>query len=249
MNPSFPITVNLADLTRDCEVTFEAVGDAASVVTLVEAFETAVQAGMFSSRMPPGVMLNVLSADVSDTKVRRSWRLSGVQPGAFCILLNMLEMAHHVVAPLESVLLASPPDRGQRMSLTELLQTPFPTRADKLPFNLTAEMDLEGSREPVIRVEFQQEAGDSECAALDNLFAVWDRVVINGGYLRTMDDRDEEVDPEEAVSSRQTYLAGANVVEHLFYEFIGAAEAYDALVNMVAAVHYTLSPVASLEIG
>ena len=136
MTPSFPVSVNLADLTHDCEVTFEAVGDVVSIVTLVDTFKAAVQAGMFSSRMPPGVMLNVLSADVSDTRVRRSWRLSGVQPGAFCVLLNMLEMAHHVIAPLESVLLASPPDRGQRMSFTELLQTPFPVQPSRLPFDL-----------------------------------------------------------------------------------------------------------------
>jgi hypothetical protein len=97
-------------------------------------------------------------------------------------------------------------------------------------------------------LEFRGDINDEELATLVPSFIAWDSVIIRGGYLEDFGDRDPGIDIAESLSSQQTYLASPNTVEHLFYEFIGAAAAFDALINMAINLHTTFRPLTSFEI-
>lgn len=254
LRPSFPAEVNIVDSPGQSDVLFEAVAEtpasAVEVMRAAEAFETAARAGMFS-RDPAAqrIPIEAVSAErPSERRVRYEWRVVGIQPGAFRVLLNMLEVVHRFFGPLESVHLSSTIGHGERMNLDGVLKAPFPGTMARPPFSVVLKPNLEDSKEPLIRLEFQREVHDGEIETLLPLFVAWDNIIIRGGYLNDVEDRYSDVDVEESLSGQQTYLAAPNTVEHLFYEFIGAAAAYDALVNMAVRIHHTLRPLATFEI-
>ncbi|MGH9350078.1 MAG: hypothetical protein ACRD26_22720 [Vicinamibacterales bacterium] len=254
MKPSFPAEVEIIDAPGESDVVFEATGKAqasiAEAARGAEAFEGAARVGMFSKE--PAVRRSAIER-VSmerprEQSVRYVWKARDIQPGAYRTLLNMLEIGHHFSGPLESVRLVSASGHGTRLNLSGLLNTPFPARSSRLPFELVLKPNLEDSKEPLIRMEFQREIHDDELKTLEPLFLAWDSIVIRGGYLNDLTDRYPDVDIEESLSGQQTYLAAPNTVEHLFYEFIGAAAAYDALVNAAVVVHHAGRPLSSFEI-
>ena len=97
-------------------------------------------------------------------------------------------------------------------------------------------------------MEFQRDISDDELVTILPLFWAWDNVVIRGGYLEELEDRDADLDIEASLASQQTYLTSPNTVEHLFYEFVGQEAAFDALINMAIRLHYIFCPLTSFEI-
>lgn len=254
MRPSFPAEISIADSPEPFDVEFAAMAEApaslAAVVRVVEAFLVATRVGMFSKE--PSVdrigIEPVSAARASERAVRYLWRVGGVQLGSFRVLLNMLEVIHHVDGPLALVSLRSTTGYGERMNTDRIVKVPFPVRSVDLPFPVAFKQNLENSRDPVVRVEFETKTDDRDVDVLVPLFLAWDRIVVHGGYLNALEDRDLDVDVDESLSGQQTYLAATNSVEHLLYEFVGSAAAYDALVNLAVRIHCTFRPLASLEV-
>jgi hypothetical protein len=253
--PSFASEVRIAEPLVSSEVFLEVAADraetASEVARAAQAFEIAARTGMFSvepAGRPPSI--EVVSVDVDrPDRVRRVWRVDRVQVGAFRVLLNMLEVIHVCSGPLSFVRLVSMKGHGDTLSVDRLIATPFPMRGKELPFALTLKRNLEESEEPLVRMEFGNSVSDSQLEVMVPLLVAWDAIVIRGGFFNDADDRLPDTNVEESLEGQQTYLAAPNVVEHLFYEFIGAAAAYDALINVAVRIHHTVAPLTSFEIG
>lgn len=252
--PPLRAEVGIADSAGESEVMFEAVAKSSlsemtEVAQIAQAFASAVRTGMFSRALANTTPIETVAVEgPANGKYRCQWKVRGIQAGAYRVLLNMLEVMHHFSEPLESIRLSMPTRQGKKMNRQDVMNAPFPGQIFEPPFKLQVKKNLVDSREPLIRLEFQREINDEELAALVPLFVAWDSIIIRGGYLEDLEDRDADVNIEESLSSQQTYLASPNTVEHLFYEFIGPKAAFDALINVAVNLHTTFCPLTSFEI-
>jgi hypothetical protein len=253
VRPSYPLKVSVADSPGQFDVVLDVTGETAAalpaIARVAEAFLGAARTGMFSQQPElnrPGVEL--VSSDRHERQARFLWRVGGVQLGAFRVLLNMLEVVDHVEGRLASVSLLSGTGYGERMNAERLVNSPFPSSGAELPFPVSLKRNRDNSREPMIRITFSSAISDADVEALTPWFVTWDRIVALGGYVEALDDRDPDIDVDESLSGQQTYVAARDTIEHLFYEFVGVREAYDAIVNMTVRVHHVYRTVASLEI-
>lgn len=249
--PTYAAEVGIVDFLGVAAVVFEAATQVPSPALLrtVEAFEAAAQAGMFS-RHPAAttVPMQVEGGGVSQPqRVRRAWRVTGMQIGAWRVLLSMLDALHHEIAPLAYVRLVSSDIAEPRLAWHDVIRSPFPRRSAALPFDLRIDRSLEDTSEPLIRLTFERDIDDAALQQLIPLFAAWDRLVLCGGYVQDPDDRDPVSDIEERLGTQQTYLAARDTVEHLLYEEVGVAAAFDAVVNMAVKLDLGFGRVAALE--
>jgi|GEM_PF-2079837 len=252
--PPFLSEVKIADIPGESQVLFEAETKLSSPVTdivqVVDAFESAANFSMFSKK--PTAKMKTIAVDSVESqgqgRIRYLWRVTGIQVGAYRVLLNMLEVTHHFSEQLERIRLISTLDRGKRMNRNDLLSTSFPGMAGKPPFVLRYNSNRIDYREPLIRLEFKRDISDDELVKILPFFLAWNNVVIRGGYLKKLEHRDADLDIEASLASQQTYLAAPNTVEHLFYDFVGQKAAFDALINMSIRLHYFFCPLSSFEI-
>lgn len=251
---SFMSEVDIADFPGESQVLFEAKTKLSSpvkdIAQAVDAFVSAANFGMFSKE--PTAKIKPIVVDSVESQgqgiIRYMWKVTGIQVGAYRVLLNMLKAIHHFSEPLERIRLISTLVRGKRMNRNDLLSASFPGKAGKPPFALRYNSNLADYREPLIRLEFKRDIRDDELLTILPLFFAWDNVVIRGGYLEELEDRDADLDIEAGLASQQTYLAAPNTVEHLFYDFVGQKAAFDAIINMAIRLHYFFCPLASFEI-
>jgi len=243
--------VEVVDLPGESQVLFEAEtklpSAAKDIAPAVDAFISAANFGMFSKE--PTAKIKPIEVESFETQgqgiIRYLWKVNGVQVGAYRVLINMLEAAHHFSTQLERIRLISIPDQGKRLNWDDFLSTSFPGKAFKPPFLLRYISNLE---EPLIRLEFQRDISDDELVTILPPLIAWDNLVIRGGYLEELEDRNADLDIEESLATQQTYLASPNTVEHLYYDFIGQEAAFDALINMAIRLHYLFCPLLSFEI-
>lgn len=249
--PSYATEIGIVDFLGPAEVVFEAeaVMPVPALVRIVESFEAAAHASMFSMHpTATTVSMRVIPGGWSEaSRVRRVWWVEGIQAGAWRVLLNMLDTMHHVAAPLASVRLLSTDIAEPRLIWRDVMRLPFPSRSATLPFELEVERSMEDTSEPLIRLAFLREVDDAALQRLASMFSAWDNLVVRGGYWENLRDREAIPDVEESLSSQQTYLAAADTVEHLLYEQIGDAAAFDALVNMAFKLNLSFGRVASLQ--
>jgi len=252
--PRFSSQIDIADSPGESRVNFEARTKLSlpdnEVQQIVGAFVSAANFGMFSKE--PAAAARTIQVESQESVEggggRIAWSVTGMQIGAYRVLLNMLEAAHYASKLLDLVRLTSAPSGGKRFSKDDLLTSPFPAKTNNPPFELRVGQNLAYCREPLIRLEFKRRISDEETARLFPPFLAWDNVVLRGGYLEDLEDRKAELDIEEELTSPRTYLAAPNTVEHLFYEFEGQAAAFDAVINMAIRLHHTFCPLAAFEI-
>ena len=252
LRPTFPLDAALVASGLSemyLEVSPRVVEDAFEVAKVADAFEAAVAAGMFAFDPALGERLIVRSADqvAPGGTLRRSWQLTNVQSSAVRVLLNMLEILHQYTAPLGWVRVICR-GTGPALGLEQALHGPFPLGSTP-PFPVSFKPNLEDSKEPLLRIEFRSPVTDADVKIAETMCRAWDALVIRGAFYSEIDDRYPDLDVEASVSGQQTYLADANTVEHLFYEFIGAAAAYDAFVNGVIRLHHRYLAVAAVEVA
>jgi hypothetical protein len=250
---SFPADINVIDSVGQLDVVFEAIAEQASsidgVARVTDAFVAATRTGMFAKDPGmDGVWVEREADRVGERELRCVWRMAGVQPGAFRVLLNMLEVSHHLDGALTTVSLRSTAGHGERMNAERIMARKFPSSGPDVPFQVVRKRNLDNSTEPLVRLVFETEVADSTVEALMPLLLAWDRIVVLGGYLNALGDRDADIDVDASLAGQQTYVAAPDTIEHLFYEFVGAAAAYDAVVNLGVRIHHRFGRVASLEI-
>jgi hypothetical protein len=252
--PSYPAQVSITSSLAPTEFTFEAVcGDPSAVQAVIQAttaFERAIRVGMFSTRIAEqGSLIETdLMNPTDDPRVRCVWRTTDLQPAAFRVLLEMLETIHRFSGPVESVrLLGRSTAPGHLLDVRHIWHGGFPSRVEQTPFPMMLKHRLDESEEPLVRLEFDRDVVDSEFQAVAQALLAWDTLVVRGGYFHQVGDW-EPRDVDESLSDAQTYLAAPNTIEHLLYEFIGAAAAFDALINMAARFHYLLHPLATFSV-
>jgi hypothetical protein len=253
--PPLRAEVGIGDFAGESDVTFEAAVKSSSskmteVVQIAQAFAAAAGTGMFSQ----GLAANTRPIETAAMEgpamgnFRCQWKVRGIQAGAYRVLLNMLDVMHHFSDPLESIRISTPSRLDKQLNWKEVMNAPFPGIIINPPFKLQLKPNLANSRDPLIRLEFQREVKDEELARLVPLFIAWDNIIIRGGYLEDLGDRDADINIEESLASQQTYLASPTTVEHLFYEFIGAKAAFDALINIAINLHVAFRPLTSFGI-
>jgi hypothetical protein len=251
---SFLSEVDIADSAGESRVIFVVETKeplpAGDVDEVVNTFVSAANLGMFSKEPIAPTTPIVVDSRESQAQgvIRYVWKVTGMQVGAYRVLLNMIEATHNISAPLKRIRLVSTLNQGSRTNGTDFLNAPLSIKPGKPPFSVLCDRNLADCREPLIRLEFRRAISDDELMILTPLFIAWDDVVIRGGFVDAVQDIDADLPIEAALASAQTYLATPDTVEHLFYDFVGGKAAFDALLNIVIRLHFVFSPLASFEI-
>jgi hypothetical protein len=209
-------------------------------------FLTSADAGMFAGdRVPPAQsLLQVVARESDANQVRYHWRIRGVDPGAFRILLNLLcESSRRMEALDEVTLKGASPSSGDKR-LQAILASPFPGRAKDVPFELPLREYFFESHDPVIRIECQRALADEEFDQIKTMLESWDHILALGGYLDAP-ARQAGFFPYPG----ELYLVEPTVVEHLISGFDGPEETYNAVIAMAVKLHSTICPLIALEIG
>lgn len=246
-----PTDIDIIDSPGESRVLFSAETNSpgTSVSQIVDAFVSAASAGMFSK--DPTAATKAIVVESAERSVghrqQHSWRVTGLQAGAYRVLLNMLHVAHQLTGPVEGIWLSSTTGSGPRLNTADVMN-PLSIRAAKPPFVLLCRRDLRECREPLFRLEFKRPITDEELEVLCPLFLAWDNVAIRGGFVDQLQEEDVDLEIEAALAAQQTYLAAPNIVEHLFDEFVGGPPAFYAFLNMTMRLHSEFCALESLEI-
>ncbi|MCF6362766.1 MAG: hypothetical protein L3J88_05365 [Gammaproteobacteria bacterium] len=253
--PFLQAEVDIIDIPGKSQIIFEAQAQTSSQVTeitkIAEVFVSAANFGMFS--MDPAAATKTIEIDLVEYPreglIRYVWNISGIQVGAYRVLLNMLKVANELSGLIQYTRLISTYESGKRLSKEDIQNISFPSKAKTQPFALQYNGNLAGNREPVIRLTFERNISDEELSMLFPIFVSWDNLVVRGGYLEKFADIDAELDVEAvALAPQQTYLATQCTVEHLLYEFVGHEAAFEAIINAAHRLHYVFCPLVSIEI-
>jgi hypothetical protein len=252
-SPAFSLMIDIVDSASVSQLTLavetKSPRPTAPIEDTIAAFVVATNTGMFSKT--PSAQTTPIIVEASESSAERCeyvWRSTGVQMGAYRVLIGMLDAANQLGAELESVRLVSSADRGARLTTRDLIDPPLTIKAARPPFDTRVRGNLKDFREPLIRLEFSRAITDDELRTLSPLFSAWDSVAIRGGFLDTESTEDRDLDIDAALASPQTYLAAPNTVEHLFDDFIGGEAAFRAVLNMATKIHTAFCPLTSLEI-
>jgi len=246
--------IDIVDNPHGVQLVLEAEGTLAAAVTeiedIVEALVAAANFGMLSiAPTTRGKSLEIKTVDnPTDNMVRYVLTATGLQVGAYKVLLNQVEVAHRLSGLLTTFRLVETSGRGQRLNRSDVENAPFPRRAPRLPFTFRAEGNLFNNRQPVIRFNFKRDISDGELDLLTPGFRAWDNLVVRGGFLEDFTDVVDDVDVAAGLSSTLTYMAGGSTVEHVLYDFIGVEAAFDAIINMAHRMNQVLYPLESVEI-
>jgi hypothetical protein len=249
--PPYVVDVALSGYLGAARVILEvrtfAVSGAFDILRISQCFEAAAACGMFSTHATATtVPIERISFGQPDPgTVRGVWTVTGLAAGAYRVLLNMLDAAHHGATPLAFVHLHSVDSDRDKLDWERVMDCPYPAAPPAVPFDLNVRRRLEDSADPLLRIEFERALMPEDADSLAARFMAWDGLIVRGGYLEELDDAVPDI--EASLSSSQTYLAAPDTVEHLLYEFVGAREAYDAVINMVLLLHLKMGAVAALE--
>jgi len=249
---SLQAEVDIVDIPGKYQVIFEAETKKSSQVTeitkIVEVFVSAANFGMFST--DPAAVTKTIEVDSIESQregvIRYVWNVTGIQVGAYRVLLNMLEVANDLSGLLQRIRLISTDDRGRRLNRDDIHSISFPSKAGTLPFTLQYNCNLADNKEPVIRLIFESDISDDELLTLFPLFISWDNIVVRSGYLEEFADIDAELDVGAGLASQQTYLTTQCTVEHLLYEFVGHEAAFESLINAAHRLHHVFCPLVSI---
>src|SRR5438105_3502676 len=123
---SFLSEVDIVDSAGECQLMFAAEARppmlASDIEEVVDAFVSAANFGMFSK--DPTAPTKPIIVDSSEShapeRVQYCWRVTGIQVGAYRVLLNMFEAARRISGPLEKVRINSVAGSGSRVTTTDL---------------------------------------------------------------------------------------------------------------------------------
>jgi len=231
-------------------------------------FATAANGGLFSGdrARPTESLLEVLAREMEAGRIRYRCKVRAIDPGGFQILLRLLSEISRRFEPLREVSLTGTSPTTGGMTFQAVLACPLPASAPTLPFELRVGDYSFQTRDPVIRMEFQQAVQDDQFDRIKVLMDAWDNILMLGGYPAGLEPDDEEPESRDAASPTaaetkaepeageffvmpgEFYLAEPTVLEHLLHGFEGPEEAYNAVINLAVKLHATGCPLVALEI-
>jgi len=243
--------VDLIDASEPMEVSLdvEAVDPAASlepVRRVTDIVATAINAGMFAAHRttPEASGCEALVTALEAGTARQVWRMTGVAPGTYKILLSMLAVVHQYQIPLARIRLRSAPGRGSRLALPDITAAPYPKRTDRVEFEVKLPRIRDELTDPRLRIVFAEDIGDSALDLFERTFTAWDHLITHGGYFHAADEL--ELDDENVLG--ETYMLSEDTVEHTLETDVGSPEAFDAVINMAVRFHRTLHRVIRFEL-
>jgi hypothetical protein len=252
---SFRVQVDIEDTPDESRVHFladaEAPLPAEAIDAVVQVFATAARWGMFSCN--PASSTIPMRADVTTLELGVehcaflliAW---GLQPCVWNVMLNMLHHDAAIVSVLTSVRLKSAAGDSRRIDTVGILDAPCSVAAVRPGIAVRSRRNLRDCREPVIRIEFQDDLTDDDLKRLAPAFLAWDDLVTRGGFVEDFGHNGGQTYLAKHLPPQQTYLAAPNVVEHLLYGYSGEADGFNAIVNLAARLNALFRPVVSLEI-
>lgn len=247
--PPVPFTLHAAvtETLGEVPFTLEVVGTGADSTqegmrSAVALFVRAGEFGMFgglplASTRPPLVLEEL----EWDGNLRYTGTATGLSPGAFRVLLNLLIVCHHRAGPLHAVHLMATAALGRTYRGEELLAVPYPGRVSSLAFPVEVDDEVEFVTDPAIRVRFQRPP-DEEFEAIKEQIETWDALIVQGGVWNTT------LPDEPPFFPVATYRLSSHVIEHTLSGFMAPADVYDLLINMVAKLDQAICPVEALEV-
>jgi hypothetical protein len=208
---------------------------------VISAFRDAVSIGMFGDC----AVLETNAQEPSGVgSVRQRWRVAGLQPGAYRVLLDMLEAVHSHALPLASLRLSVASPMRPALDWRTVQALPYPPVSQKADFVVRLREDIDEAKEPVIRLAFASDVADEIFETLSSMFLVWDDLVLLGGFRSDFG----ALECDSGAIDRQTYMVSRDTVEHILYWVVGDGAAFDALVNVATRVHATACPLLAIEV-
>lgn len=217
------------------------------VESAVRLFQATVELGMYSTAFAASTapVFEIVDAGASLGGVfRQHWQVRGFSHHAFRVFLNLMRVIHYRQVPLESIRLQSPAASDAMVDGTMLLSAAYPARAEPLPFPLQILRRLDGIKSPCLRLDLASDINDPQFARFEAALSTWDHLVMRGGYEGDF----VELDLDDSVVIAETYMTAPRTLEHMLHDTIPLAQAFDALLNMIARLHMTVCPVMSIEI-
>jgi hypothetical protein len=236
-------------------------------------FATAANGGLFSGdrARPTESLLEVHARDREAGRIRYRCQVRAIDPGGFQILLRLLSESSRRFEPLREVSLTGTSPTTAGMPCQAVLACPLPASAPTLPFELRVGEYSFQTRDPVIRMEFQQPVQDEQFDRIKPLMDAWDNILLLGGYPVSSEVEDEELETGKEAAGKEGetpkakgessemearsfpvpgefYLAEPTVLEHILHAFEGPEEAYNAVINMAVRLHSTGCPLVALAI-
>jgi hypothetical protein len=249
--PRLSTIVQVFDSADALEIMFEAVskdptGSFEPFERVVDIFGAAVNAGMFpAQRATPESTAFELLADLSDARaLRQRWRVQGVAPGAYKILLSMLGVTHQNQSALASLRLHATGGHGTPLTLSDIAAFPYPKRTEPVGFRLRLPQIRDELGNPNIRIEFAHDLQDDGLELFETWFTAWDHLITHGGYFHVAD----ELELDDDIVLGETYMLSPNTVEHTLERVVGSVEAFDAFINMAVRIHRTIHSVTAFEL-
>lgn len=222
--------------------TQSAEGPLDAVQAVVELFRQAVAAAMFSAGRD--AMLEIERADASAGRLAQRWRVSGIDVGAYRVLLNLLDVVSLNGMPLSGLRLRSAGRSATAADRRSLMAHAYPRWPIPLPFELWLKQRLAGAKDVLIRFEFSRELSNDEFDAIEPLFVTWNHLITHGGYGNDVG----EVELDDAIVCGETYMAAPDTLEHEFVCSVAHVAAFEAVVNMAIGVHRRLCTLKRVEI-
>jgi hypothetical protein len=228
--------------TAEMRLLADAVGEGTelgSVAAVLHVFATAIDRGLFG----PAARLAVGTVNVAGPHALWiAMRVSDVPPGAFRVLVELLEAWQEGAVSEPSLQLRTVSSNTELVDVRQLRSLSYPIAAGHDDFEVRRLRDEENAKEPVIRLRFLRALTESEYEVVASTVEAWSELLLQGGFSTPVSRE------RSSPALRQTYMAAPATAEHVFYSQIGAPEAFDAVVNGARYLHARVCPLMALEV-
>jgi hypothetical protein len=209
----------------------------------VDAFVRAANLGMLGGAVPTLANASILDRRVDLDAATQSYhaRITGIDPGGFRVLVNML-LARDLEAVELSTTLAH---GGAPLKEREISLSPYPPVPDLLPFALEIEPPERSSRDRFLHLVFAIPPSEALQSEVYCALALWTRLLLLGGYPnRGQSPRESGAFPDVAFQL-DTYT-----IEQAFPDLFLCDEAsFAAIVGYALRLHISGSFVERIRVG
>ena len=181
---------------------------------------------------PVASSLQLQESQPASGSLRRRFRIQGIDPGAWRVILGAF-LAHSVRGfPLDRLEIRSLDEAsGSKLSADEAFATPYPEAPEQLPFPVERSELGSSTKDRLIRITFQREPEEDVVEELIAAVLSWDELAL-GGY-----PAEGESPLENATDAVEAYLIDPLTVEHPLPIFAGTDLAFEAVICMAWWFH------------
>jgi hypothetical protein len=175
--------------------------------------------------------------------MKRRFRIQGVDPGAWRVILGSCIGAAVRTFPLERLELASVnEDLTKSLNVEEAFHIAYPKHPKQLPFTLERSVTGHPTKDRLINFGFMSPLEDEIVQEVISALLSWDELLWGGYPLEGQPPMENVTDAIEA------YLVDPVTVEHPLPNYVGSDYAFDSAICMALWFHSRRAPVEHVTI-